>query len=133
VTADSEKVLHTPHAPRPVGPYAQGRTGTLSGRWITTAGQVGIDPATGKIVDGGVAAETDQALRNLQAVLAAGHAKLSDVVKTTVFLLDMAEFQAMNEVYARYFLPPVPARSTVAVHQLPLGARVEIEVWAFLS
>ncbi len=125
-------VIRTPHAPAAIGPYAQGRTGPLTGRWIVSSGQVGLDPATGKLVEGGVRAETERALRNLEAVLGAADARLTDVVKTTVFLVDMADFASMNEVYARFF-PDPPARSTVAARSLPLGARVEIEVWAFLS
>jgi 2-iminobutanoate/2-iminopropanoate deaminase len=94
---------------------------------------VGLDPATGTLVSGGVGPETERAIRNLEAVLSAGNARLSDVVKTTVFLADMADFAAMNEVYGRFFLDPKPARSTVAVRGLPKEAKVEIEVWAFLA
>ena len=125
-------VLRTDGAPAAIGPYAQGRTGALGGRWIATSGQVGLDPTTQSLVSGGVVAETDRAIRNLESVLRAGGATLANVVKTTVFLADMAEFQAMNEVYGRWFKDPLPARSTVAVRELPRGARVEIEVWAFL-
>ena len=124
--------IQTPHAPAAIGPYAQGRTGSLSGRWIVSSGQVGLDPATGKLVPGGVGAETERALQNLDAVLNAAHAGLGDVVKTTVFLADMGDFAAMNEVYGRFFPEPKPARSTVAVRSLPRDARVEIEAWAFL-
>lgn len=126
-------VLHTDRAPAAIGPYVQARTGTLEGRWIVTSGQVGIDPSKGALVPGGVAEQTEQVLRNLEAILAEGGATLGDVVKTTVFLVDMADFKAMNEVYARTFPDPKPSRSTVAVRDLPLGARVEIEVWAFRS
>jgi 2-iminobutanoate/2-iminopropanoate deaminase len=91
---------------------------------------VGLDPATGKLVPGGVGAETERALQNLEAVLKAANASMKDVVKTMVFLVDMADFAAMNEVYARFFTDPKPARSTVAVRGLPRDARVEIEVWA---
>jgi 2-iminobutanoate/2-iminopropanoate deaminase len=132
VSPTGRAVLHTDRAPAAVGPYVQARTGSFGGRWIVTSGQVGIDPPKGALVPGGVAAETEQVLRNLEAVLAEGGATLADVVKTTVFLVDMAEFRAMNEVYAARFPDPRPARSTVAVRDLPLGARVEIEVWAFL-
>jgi 2-iminobutanoate/2-iminopropanoate deaminase len=94
---------------------------------------VGLDPATGALVPGGVQPETEQAMRNLEAVLKAADAGLGDVVKTTVFLADMAEFGAMNEIYGRFFPDSKPARSTVAVRSLPKDARVEIEVWAFLT
>jgi 2-iminobutanoate/2-iminopropanoate deaminase len=104
----------------------------LSGRWLASSGQVGLDPGTGKLAPGGVGPETERAIRNLEAVLKAGNAALSDVVKTTVFLADMADFAAMNEVYARFFTDPKPARSTVAVLGLPRDARVEIEVWAIV-
>ena len=130
MSQDPRTAIQTPEAPAAIGPYAQARTGPLSGRWLATSGQVGLDPASGKLVPGGVGAETERALRNLEAVLKAGNARLQDVVKTTVFLVDMADFSAMNEVYARFFTDPKPARSTVAVAGLPRGARVEIEVWA---
>jgi 2-iminobutanoate/2-iminopropanoate deaminase len=133
VSAGKSSTIQTPNAPAAIGPYAQGRTGPLTGRWLVTSGQVGLDPATGALVPGGVAAETERALKNLEAVLTAGGARFHDVVKTTVFLADMAEFAAMNEVYARFFPDPKPARSTVAVRGLPKDARVEIEVWAFVS
>jgi len=127
-----DPVLRTEDAPAAIGPYSQGRAGVLSGRWVVTSGQVGIDPATKALVPGGVAAETERVLRNLDAVLGAGGATLRDVVKTTVFLTDMADFAAMNEVYARHFPDLRPSRTTVAVRGLPLGARVEIEAWAIL-
>jgi 2-iminobutanoate/2-iminopropanoate deaminase len=125
-------VIRTADAPAAIGPYSQGRTGTLTGRWVVTSGQVGIDPATKAIVPGGVAAETERVFRNLEAVLKAGGASLAAVVKTTVFLADMADFATMNDVYARYFPGEKPARTTIAVRGLPLGAGVEIEAWAFL-
>jgi 2-iminobutanoate/2-iminopropanoate deaminase len=125
--------LKTPAAPAAIGPYQQGRTGRLAGRWIVTSGQTGLDPATGALVPGGVVPETERVIRSLEAVLEAGGASLRDVVKTTVFLVDMAEFQAMNEVYARLFPDPKPARTTVAVRELPRSGRVEIEAWAFLE
>ena len=132
MTADTRSTIQTPNAPAAIGPYAQGRTGPLTGRWLVTSGQVGLDPATGALVPGGVGPETERALQNLEAVLAAGNARLEDVVKTTVFLADMADFAAMNEIYSRFF-PGLPARSTVAVRGLPKDARVEIEVWAIVS
>jgi 2-iminobutanoate/2-iminopropanoate deaminase len=97
---------------------------------VYTAGQVGLDPATGKLVAGGVREQTEQVLRNLSAVLRGADMTLADVVKTTVFLADMGDFATMNEVYARALPAEFPARSTVAAAGLPLGARVEIEVVA---
>ena len=132
MSRDPRTAIQTPHAPAAIGPYAQGRTGPLAGRWVVSSGQVGLDPATGTLVPGGVAPETERALQNLEAVLKAGNANPGDVVKTTVYLTDMADFAAMNEVYARFFPDPKPARSTVAVRTLPKDAKVEIEVWAFL-
>jgi 2-iminobutanoate/2-iminopropanoate deaminase len=96
------------------------------------AGQVGIDPATGKLADGGVADQTRQAMANVAAVLGDCGASLGDVAKTTVFLVDMGDFPVMNDVYAEAFAGHRPARSTVAVAALPLGARVEVEVWAYV-
>ncbi len=132
MSQDPKSVVHTPHAPAAIGPYAQARTGPLSGRWLASSGQVGLDPATGTLVPGGVGPETERALRNLEAVLKSGNAGFGDVVKTTVFLADMADFAVMNEIYARFFPDPKPARSTVAVRSLPKEARVEIEVWAII-
>jgi len=116
-------------APAAIGPYSQA---IAAGDFLFCSGQVGLDPATGILVSGGIATETERALANLQAVLGAGGAGFGHVVKTTVFLADMDEFGAMNEVYARSFPDPKPARSTVAVLRLPRDARVEIEAWAFL-
>jgi len=117
----------TPSAPASAGPYSPA---VRAGDWLALAGQVGIDPATGRLVDGGVAAQTRQALANVAAVLGDCGASVGDVAKTTVFLVDMGDFPVMNEVYADAFAGHRPARSTIAVAALPLGARVEIEVWA---
>jgi 2-iminobutanoate/2-iminopropanoate deaminase len=125
--------LVVPGAPAPIGPYAAGRAGSLAGRWVVTSGQTGIDPASGKLVEGGVAAQTERVLQNVRAVLRAGGADLTDVVKTTVYLSDMADFAAMNEVYARLFGGHKPARTTVAAKGLPLDCLVEIEAWAFVA
>jgi len=116
--------VETNAAPAAIGPYSQAiRTDGL----VYTAGQVGADPVTGILRDG-VAAQAEQALRNLAAVLDAAGMDLERVVKTTIFLVDMGDFSAVNEVYARHFTTPYPARSTVAVAALPKGALVEIEV-----
>ncbi|HRQ39258.1 MAG TPA: RidA family protein [Chloroflexota bacterium] len=123
-------IISTDKAPGAIGPYSQAvRTGNL----LFTAGQVGLDPVTGNLVEGGVQAQTEQAMRNLQAVLAAAGATFANVVKTTVFLSDMADFVAMNEVYGRYVTPNPPARSTFQVAALPRGARVEIEMIAVVE
>ena len=119
----------TPNAPASAGPYSPA---VRAGDWLALAGQVGIDPATGKLPDDGVGGQTRQALANIAAVLGDCGATLSDVAKTTVFLVDMGDFPVMNEVYADAFAGHRPARSTIGVAALPLGARVEIEVWAFV-
>jgi 2-iminobutanoate/2-iminopropanoate deaminase len=118
----------TPSAPGAAGPYSPA---VRAGDWLALAGQVGVDPATGKLADGGVAEQTRQAMANVVAVLGDCGASLGDVAKTTVFLVDMGDFPVMNEVYADAFAGHRPARSTVAVAALPLGARVEVEVWAY--
>lgn len=122
-------IIHTEQAPAAIGPYSQG---VRSGKWLFTAGQVGFDPASGEFVEGGVEAQTRQVMQNLAAILAAAGGGLEHVVKTTVFLVDMGDFAAMNAVYAEAFGEHRPARSTVAVAALPRGARVEIEAIAAL-
>jgi 2-iminobutanoate/2-iminopropanoate deaminase len=121
--------VSTPGAPRAIGPYSQGIT---ANGFLFTAGQVGFDPGSGELVDGGIAEQTLRVLQNLRAILRAGGTDLSAVVKTTVYLVDMADFALMNEVYAEIFGDHRPARSTVAVAALPRGARVEIEAIAAL-
>jgi 2-iminobutanoate/2-iminopropanoate deaminase len=125
----SERIA-TDRAPRALGPYAQA---VVAGDLVFCAGQIGLDPATGKLVAGGVAAETGRACENLAAVLAAAGLGLADVVKTTVWVADLADFATVNEVYGRYFVAPHPARATVQVAALPAGARVEIEAVASRS
>jgi len=121
--------VHTDGAPKAVGPYSQAiKTGDL----VFTAGQVGLDPATGKLVPGGVEAEAARAMKNLAAVLEAAGSGLGQVVKTTIFLADIADFQVVNGVYAAAFGEHRPARSTVQAGALPLGARVEIEAVALV-
>jgi 2-iminobutanoate/2-iminopropanoate deaminase len=119
--------VSSPGAPKAIGPYSQA---VAVNGFIFTAGQVALDPARGELIAGGIAEQTAQALENLRAVLTAAGSSLSQVVKTTVFLVDMADFAAMNEVYGQAFGGHRPARSTVAVAALPRGARVEIEVIA---
>lgn len=119
--------IATSAAPAAVGPYSQAiDTGSL----VFCSGQVGLDPTSGELVEGGLAAQAERALRNLSAVLDAAGLSTGDVVKTTVFLVDIGDFQALNEVYARSFGDPPPARSTFAVAALPRGALVEIEAVA---
>src|SRR5687768_9995963 len=120
--------IETDNAPKALGPYSQG---TQWGNLIFTAGQVAIDPATGTFVGGDVAIQTLQVLKNLQAVLKAAGSDLTRVLKTTVFLTTMDHFAAMNAVYQEHMTGIYPARSTVAVAQLPLGALVEIECVAY--
>jgi 2-iminobutanoate/2-iminopropanoate deaminase len=120
-------VITTGRAPAAIGPYSQA---VRSGSLVFCSGQIPLDPATGQLVEGGIEAQTAQVLDNLTAVLAAAGLTLGDVVKTTVFLVSMDDFPAMNEVYARYFDEDPPARSTIAVAALPKGARVEIEAIA---
>ncbi len=111
----------------PVGPYSHAAE---SDGLFFFSGQIGLDGATGKIVQGGITAETEQCLKNIRAVLETAGLTEADVIKATVFITDMGNFQAMNEVYGKFFLSPFPARSTIGVAALPLGALVEIEVVA---
>jgi len=119
--------IQTDRAPRPVGPYSQA---VRSGDLLFLSGQVPIDPATGRLSEGGIRAETRQVMENLKAVLEAGGSDFSRVVKTTIFLADISDFSEVNQVYGEYFPSEAPARSTVQVGALPLGARVEIEMVA---
>jgi 2-iminobutanoate/2-iminopropanoate deaminase len=123
----SLEIVSSAQAPRAIGPYSQALT---AGPHVFTAGQIGLDPATMELVSGGVAQQTDRVLRNLSAVLEAAGSSLGHVLKTTVYLVDMGDFAAMNEVYARHFGSHRPARSTVAVAGLPKQARVEIDAVA---
>ena len=119
------KAIHTEKAPAAIGPYSQAID---SGAGIVfVSGQLPIDPATGAFPEGGVKEQTRQSLANAKAILEAAGLGLQDVVKTTVFLADMGDFAAMNEVYAQFFSAPFPARSAVAVKTLPQGALVEVE------
>jgi 2-iminobutanoate/2-iminopropanoate deaminase len=116
-------------APKAIGPYSQAiRAGSL----LFVSGQIPLDPATGAMVDGGIAAETHRVFANLKAILEAAGTSLDNVVRTTVYLADMNDFTSMNEVYATYFTSPAPARATVQAARLPKDARVEIDVIATL-
>jgi 2-iminobutanoate/2-iminopropanoate deaminase len=126
----AKRHIHTTQAPQAVGPYSQA---IVAGGFLFSAGQIGIDPAKGKLVDGDVQDQARQVMKNLAAVLAAAGATLDDVVKTTIYLTTMDHFAAVNEVYATHFDPIKPARSTVAVASLPLGALVEIDVVATVA
>ncbi len=126
ITEGRESVL-TGKAPKPIGPYSQA---IHTGAFVFASGQAGLDPNTGELVAGGVEAETRQVLTNIQNVLEAGGSGMEYVVKTTVFLIDMADFPKMNAVYAEFFPNVPPARSTVAVVALPKAAHVEIEAVA---
>ncbi len=120
-----KKEIRSKSAPDPVGPYSQG----VDAGAVYCAGQAGIDPATGAL-EQGIVAQTSRALSNLEGVLKAAGLGMNNVVKTTVFMVDLAEFSQMNEEYSKHFSPPFPARSTVQAAALPKGARVEIEAVA---
>jgi 2-iminobutanoate/2-iminopropanoate deaminase len=122
-----KQAISSPDAPKAIGPYSPAiRTGQL----LFVSGQVPIDPATGDLIQGDVQAQTHRVLNNIGALLKAGGLSFADVVRTTVFLADMGDFAAMNEVYATYFPAPAPARATVQVARLPKDARLEIDVIA---
>ena len=123
----TRRSVSTSSAPNAIGPYSQGIT---AAGFVFCSGQVGLDPATGELVSGGLEAEAERALKNLTAVLDAAGCTFGDVVKTTVFLADIADFPAVNAIYGRFMPDPPPARSTFAVAALPKGARVEIEAIA---
>ena len=122
--------VSTTHAPAAIGPYSQA---IRADGYLFCSGQLGLDPSTGEFVAGDVAAQAEQSLRNLGAVLEAAGLTFSDVVKTTIFLADIADFVTVNAVYGRFVTDPPPARSTVAVAALPKGGRVEIEAIARLG
>jgi 2-iminobutanoate/2-iminopropanoate deaminase len=121
------KKITTQNAPAAIGPYSQA---IVAGETIYISGQLGIEPKSGKLTDGGIIAETKQALENIKAVLLSAESNLTKVISTTVYLADMDDFAKMNEVYAGYFKEPYPARATVAVQQLPKNAKVEISATA---
>jgi 2-iminobutanoate/2-iminopropanoate deaminase len=124
------RLVATDAAPKAIGPYSQG---VIANGFLYTAGQIALDPASMEVVQGDVKVQTDRVMRNLAAILAAAGTSLDRVVKTTVFLVDMADFPAMNEVYAKHFGEHRPARSTVAVRTLPKNVLVEIDVVALVG
>jgi len=122
-------IISTAKAPKAIGPYS---AGVRVGNFVYTAGQAGLDPQTGQMVEGGIEAETRQTITNLKHILEAAGSSLEQVVKTTVFLRDMNDFKAMNGVYAEFFNENPPARSTIQAAALPMGAAVEIEAVALI-
>ena len=125
-----KEIIATDRAPQAIGPYSQA---VRAGNLIFASGQIPIDPATGQFVAGGIAEQTEQVLKNLTALFEAAGVSLTQVVKTTVFLADMEDFTAMNEVYGRFFSEAAPARATVQAARLPRDAKVEIEAIAVLG
>ena len=119
--------IATTDAPQAIGPYAQA---VRTGQWVFLSGQIGLDPASGELVAGGVVAEAERVLANLRAVLAAAGLSVEHVVRTTIYLVDLGDFARVNEIYGRVFSAPFPARATVGVAALPRGARVEIDAIA---
>jgi len=128
--APRREAVSTESAPKAIGPYSQA---VRAGGLLFVSGQVPLDPATGQIVSGDIAAQTHQVFRNIGEILAAGGASFDHVVRTTVFLADMNDFAAMNDVYGTYFAAPAPARATVQVSRLPRDARIEIDVIAYVG
>lgn len=122
-----KKAVETSDAPKAIGPYSQA---IIADDFVFASGQIALDPKTGNLVVGGIEAQTEQVLKNLEAILKASNSNFDRVVKTTVFLADMSDFAKMNEIYGRYFKAPFPARSTVQVARLPRDARIEIELTA---
>jgi 2-iminobutanoate/2-iminopropanoate deaminase len=126
----ARQAVSAPNAAKPIGPYSPAiRAANL----LFISGQVGLDPATGALIDGDISAQTDQVMRNIASLLQAAGTDFAHVVRTTVYLADMGEFARMNDVYARYVVDPLPARSTVEVARLPRDARVEIDVIAVID
>ena len=121
------EAVRTTEAPAAIGPYSQA---VRACGFLFCSGQIPLDPSTGRMVDGGIEAQADRVLSNLEAVLTAGGATLRSVVKATVYLVDLGDFPAMNVVYGRFFLEDPPARATVQVVKLPAGARIEIDAIA---
>jgi 2-iminobutanoate/2-iminopropanoate deaminase len=127
---EKKEAIATEKAPAAIGPYSQA---VRMGDWLFLSGQIGLDPGSGELVVGGVVAETLQVMENLRAVLTAAGGALDDVVRTTIFLVDLSDFSRVNEAYAGFFRAPYPARATVGVAALPRGARVEIDAVAMTA
>ena len=129
------KVVKTTRAPAAVASYSQGIIYSchIAGKMLFTAGQIGLDPSTGELVPGGITAQMERVMQNLKAVLEAGNASLNKVIKVTIFMVDMDDYAAVNDVYSRYFDDMPPARSAVQVAALPKGALVEVECIADVS
>lgn len=125
----AKRAVETADAPKAIGPYSQA---IIANGFIYAAGQVGSDPKTGTLVEGGIEAQTEQVIKNIEAVLKASGASLDDVVKSTVFLADINDFAKMNEIYGKRFKAPFPARSTIQAARLPRDAKIEIEVVALV-
>lgn len=132
IAADKKgkRAVETVDAPKAIGPYSQA---IIAGDIVYVSGQIGLEPKTGKMVEGGIEAETEQVLRNLEAVLKASNSDLENVVKTTIFLSDINDFAKVNEIYGRAFKAPYPARATVQAARLPRDAKVEIEATALVK
>jgi len=128
--AEMKEPIRTERAPAAIGPYSQA---VKAGGFLFVSGQIPLDPATGEVVQGETAAQADRVLRNIRGILDDSGATLQDVVKTTIFLVDMNDFAAVNEVYGRYFATEPPARTTVQVSRLPKDVRIEIEAIAHLG
>ena len=126
---DERLAVETPRAPQAIGPYSQG---LRVGQWLFLSGQIPLDPEEGGLCTGDVTGQTERVMENLGAVLAAAGVGFAQVVKTSLYLVDMGDFAAVNAVYARYLQPPYPARSTIGVAALPRGAKVEIDAVAWL-
>ena len=124
------QAVSTPAAPQAIGPYSQA---TRAGSFLFVSGQIPIDPATGQVVGGDIAAQTRRVMQNIGEILKAGGRSFEHVVRTTVYLADLAEFPAMNEVYGEFFSAPAPARSTIQAARLPRDAKLEIDVIAMLE
>ncbi|MEW5957781.1 MAG: RidA family protein [Chloroflexota bacterium] len=126
----NREIISTQNAPAAIGPYSQG---VRVGDFVFTAGQIGLVPATGQLIDGGIDEQTRQVMRNLAGILATAGSDLDKIIKTTIFVTDIGDFAAVNQVYGSFFAANPPARSTVQVAALPLGAKVEIEAVAVVT